>query len=76
MNTTTSLTPAEVYAKGMNTSLTAATNMSKVAEEAAKLIAGANADWSSTIMYDADGPDGVNAQSETLEIKKDGTINL
>ncbi|GAA8716087.1 Uncharacterised protein [Chlamydia abortus] len=44
MNTTTSLTPAEVYAKGMNTSLTAATNMSKVAEEAAKLIAGANAD--------------------------------
>ena len=76
MNTTTSLTPAEVYAKGMNTSLTAATNMSKVAEEAAKLIAGANVDWSSTIMYDADGPDGVNAQSETLEIKKDGTINL
>ena len=76
MNTTTSLTPAEVYAKGMNTSLTAATNMSKVAEEAAKLIAGANADWSSTIMYDADGPDGVNAQSETLEIKKDGAINL
>lgn len=76
MNTTTSLTPAEVYAKGMNTSLTAATNMSKVAEEAAKLIAGANADWSSTIMYDADGPDGVNAQSETLEIKKDGTINF
>ena len=76
MNTTTSLTPAEVYAKGMNTSLTAATNMSKVAEEAAKLIAGTNADWSSTIMYDADGPDGVNAQSETLEIKKDGVINL
>ena len=76
MNTTTSLTPAEVYAKGMNTSLTAATNMSKVAEEAAKLIAGTNADWSSTIMYDADGPDGVNAQSETLEIKKDGAINL
>ena len=76
MNTTTSLTPTEVYAKGMNTSLTAATNMSKVAEEAAKLIAGANADWSSTIMYDADGPDGVNAQSETLEIKKDGAINL
>jgi hypothetical protein len=27
-------------------------------------------------MYDADGPDGVNAQSETLEIKKDGAINL
>lgn len=76
MNTTTSLTPAEVYAKGMNTSLTAATNMSKVAEEAAKLIAGTNTDWSSTIMYDADGPDGVNAQSETLEIKKDGVINL
>ena len=76
MNTTTSLTPAEVYAKGMNTSLTAATNMSKVAEEAAKLIAGANADWTSTIMYDADGPDGVNAKSETLEIKKDGAINL
>ena len=76
MNTTTSLTPAEVYAKGMNTSLTAATNMSKVAEEAAKLIAGINANWSSTIMYDADGPDGVNAQSETLEIKKDGVINL
>ena len=76
MNTTTSLTPAEVYAKGMNTSLTAATNMSKVAEEAAKLIAGPAADWTSTIMYDADGPDGVNAQSETLEIKKDGVINL
>ena len=76
MNTTTSLTPAEVYAKGMNTSLTAATNMSKVAEEAAKLIAGTSADWSSTIMYDADGPDGVNAQNKTLEIKKDGTINL
>lgn len=77
MNTTTSLTPAEVYAKGMNTSLTAATNMQKVAEEAAKLIAGTTAnDWTSTIMYDEDGPDPKDAKSETLEIKKDGVINL
>lgn len=76
-NTTSELTPQEVFKKGYDSTKSAAENMKKVAVEVAKLIAGETGEWKPTFKYDDDGIGGNEAADITLTIRQaDGTIDL
>ena len=77
MNTTSSLTPEQVYKKGIDSTKSAADNMKKIASEVAKLIAGESGKWEATFEYDEDG-NGPKEKTSITETIRDnsGNINL
>ncbi|WP_412031303.1 DUF885 family protein [Metamycoplasma buccale] len=78
MNTTSNLTPKQVFDKGYVSSKSAAGNMENVAREVAKLITGSEkGEWKTKFNYDDDGV-GPNPDKEIEETirKADGTIDL
>ena len=75
MNTTSSLTPNEVYEKGIASTKSAADNMKKIAEKVAKLIAGETGEWKAKFMYDEDGL-GPEEAKEVEEVIRDAAGNI
>ena len=77
MNTTSSLTPEQVYKKGVDSTKSAADNMKKIASEVAKLIAGESGKWEATFEYDEDGNGPKEKKTVNETIRDDsGNINL
>ncbi|ACF07433.1 MAA2-related membrane protein [Metamycoplasma arthritidis] len=77
MNSTSSLTPNEVYEKGITSTKSASGNMEAIASEVAKLIAGDSGEWKAKYKYDDDGVGPNEAKEVEKTIRRaDGTIDL
>ncbi|WP_412031304.1 DUF885 family protein [Metamycoplasma buccale] len=78
MNTTSNLTPKQVFDKGYDSTTSSAKNMENVAKEVAKLITGSEtSEWKAKFKYDEDGVGSKEAAETELTIRKaDGTIDL
>ena len=75
MNTTSSLTPEQVYKKGIDSTKSAADNMKRIATEVAKLIAGDTGEWKATFEYDEDG-NGPSPKKTLTEVIRDASGNI
>ncbi|ACF07434.1 Bacterial protein of uncharacterised function (DUF885) [Metamycoplasma arthritidis] len=77
MNSTSNLTPNEVYKKGITSTQSSIDNMKAIASEVAKLIAGESGEWKAKYRYDEDGvgPEEVK-EVESVIRKQNGEIDI